>query len=115
MQAAGGVLSRCFPSGSSSPGTSISTSLIVVFIGGGRDKRSITPAVTQMFVCLFSLQGVAASSYEKYGKNSETRGISAYFFASVMLPAVQLQRLRVGACRWHRLHKRERVLCRVND
>lgn len=83
--------------------------------GGGGTRQSITPAVTQMFACLFSLLGVAASSYEKYGKNSETRGISAYFFPSVMLPAVQLERLRVGACRWHRLHKRERVLCRVND
>lgn len=57
---------------------------------------------------------MAASSYEKYGKNPETRGIGAYFFPSVMLPAVGLTRLWVGACRWHRLHKKERVLCRVN-
>lgn len=76
----------------------------------GGDKSSITAAVTQMFACLFSLLGVAASSYEKYGKNSETRGISAYLFPSVILPAIRPERRRVGACRWHRLHKRERAL-----
>lgn len=78
---------RCFPSSAGSPR---STSPVgFYFIREEKDKSSITPAVTQMLACLCSLLGAAASSYEKYGKNSQTRGVGAYFCPGVTgtLPA----------------------------
>lgn len=77
---------------------------------GGEETGAAQPAVAQMLACLFSLLGVAAPSYEKHGKNSARRGISAYFLPSVTLPASRLERRRVGACRWQRWLRREKAL-----
>lgn len=106
--APGGAFFRCFSSG-----ISIASDLMAVFIfffWGGEETGAAQPAVAQMLACLFSLLGVAAPSYEKHGKNSARRGISAYFLPSVTLPASRLERRRVGACRWQRWLRREKAL-----